>query len=72
MSAREAAALAVRHGLMVDLDGSGRVVDQRPAPGQATEPGQTCHLVLSRQGWGDLPTPKPAGAHDPRLAQVHP
>jgi cell division protein FtsI (penicillin-binding protein 3) len=72
MSAREASALAVRHGLMVDLDGSGRVVDQRPVPGHAIEPGQTCHLVLSREGWADLPAAKPAGSPDPRLAQVHP
>jgi cell division protein FtsI (penicillin-binding protein 3) len=72
MSAREAASLAVRHGLLVDLDGSGRVVEQRPAAGQAIEPGQVCHLALSREGWADLPASKPAPAHNPRLAQVHP
>ena len=72
MSAREAAAVAVRHGLMVDLEGSGRVVDQRPEAGQAVEPGQTCHLVLQRHGWAEPPAPIPAASRDPRVAQVHP
>jgi len=72
LSAREAAALAVRHGLMVDLDGSGRVVDQRPLPGHAIEPGQTCHLVLERYGWAELPTAARPASRDPRVAQVHP
>jgi cell division protein FtsI (penicillin-binding protein 3) len=72
LSAREAAALAVRHGLMVDLDGSGRVVGQRPPPSHPIEPGQTCHLVLERHGWAALPAAAPTASHDPRVAQVHP
>jgi membrane peptidoglycan carboxypeptidase len=71
LSAREASSLAVRHGLMVDLEGSGRVIDQTPHPGQPIEPGTTCRLTLDRRGWTDLPAaPPPTRA--PRLALVHP
>ena len=47
-SAREAATLAARRGLIVELKGSGRVVTQSPEPGTEIEPGMTCSLWLSR------------------------
>jgi cell division protein FtsI (penicillin-binding protein 3) len=46
--AREAAALAARRGLIVRLEGSGRVVSQSPGPGSEVEAGMTCVLSLSR------------------------
>ena len=49
-SAREAAIAAARQGLVVELRGSGRVVDQTPAPGTVVEAGLTCRLTLSRTG----------------------
>jgi membrane peptidoglycan carboxypeptidase len=45
--AREAAALAARRGLIVRLEGSGRVVSQSPDPGSEVEAGMTCVLGLS-------------------------
>jgi cell division protein FtsI (penicillin-binding protein 3) len=48
--AREAAIAAARRGLLVELQGSGRVVDQSPAPGTQIETGQTCVLALQRTG----------------------
>jgi beta-lactam-binding protein with PASTA domain len=47
-SAREAATLAARRGLIVELKGSGRVVSQSPEPGAEIEAGMTCSLRLSR------------------------
>ena len=49
-SAREAAIAAARRGLVVELSGSGRVVEQSPAPGMVIESGHTCRLTLSRDG----------------------
>jgi cell division protein FtsI (penicillin-binding protein 3) len=49
-SAREAAIAAARQGLVVELEGSGRVVGQSPAPGTVIEAGLTCRLTLSRSG----------------------
>jgi cell division protein FtsI (penicillin-binding protein 3) len=49
-SAREAAIAAARRGLVVELEGSGRVVAQSPEPGVEIEPGNTCVLTLSRAG----------------------
>jgi cell division protein FtsI (penicillin-binding protein 3) len=49
-SAREAAIDAARRGLVVELRGSGKVVDQSPRPGVEIEPGATCVLVLRRAG----------------------
>lgn len=49
-SAREAAIAAARRGLVVELRGSGRVVEQSPAPGSEIEPGSTCLLVLGTPG----------------------
>ncbi len=49
-SAREAAIAAARRGLVVELSGSGRVVEQSPAPGTVIESGHTCRLTLSRDG----------------------
>jgi cell division protein FtsI (penicillin-binding protein 3) len=46
-SAREAAIRAVRRGMLVELRGSGRVVEQRPAPGEPYEAGATCILTLA-------------------------
>jgi cell division protein FtsI (penicillin-binding protein 3) len=48
-SAREAALTAARRGLIVELRGSGSVVEQSPAPGAEIEPGQNCVLHLSRE-----------------------
>jgi len=48
LSAREAATLAARQGLIVELKGSGRVVAQSPAPGTELEAVTTCVLSLSR------------------------
>lgn len=49
-SAREAAISAARQGLVVELQGSGRVVSQTPAPGTVIETGHACRLTLSRSG----------------------
>ncbi len=46
LSAREAAIAAARRGLIVQLEGSGRVVAQEPSPGTEIEPGMTCVLRL--------------------------
>ena len=48
-SAREAAIAAARRGLVVELRGSGHVVDQSPGPGTEIEPGNTCVLTLGRE-----------------------
>ena len=50
-SAREAAIAAARRGLVVELRGSGHVVDQSPEPGAEIEPGNTVR-----------PDPGPRGA----------
>jgi cell division protein FtsI (penicillin-binding protein 3) len=47
VSAREAALAAARRGLIVELKGSGRVVEQAPEAGTEVEPGQNCVLRLS-------------------------
>lgn len=46
MSLREAALLAARHGLTVDIHGSGVVSSQAPLPGTPIEPGMSCSLDL--------------------------
>ncbi len=48
-SAREAAIAAARRGLVVELRGSGHVVEQSPQPGAEIEPGNTCVLTLGRE-----------------------
>jgi beta-lactam-binding protein with PASTA domain len=48
LSAREAATVAARQGLIVELKGSGRVVAQRPAAGTELEAVMPCVLTLSR------------------------
>jgi cell division protein FtsI (penicillin-binding protein 3) len=48
-SAREAAIAAARRGLVVELYGSGRVIEQTPGPGSEIEPGATCVLRLGRE-----------------------
>ena len=48
-SAREAALLAARRGLIVELKGSGRVTAQTPLPGEEVEAGSACVLVLGRE-----------------------
>ncbi len=47
-SAREAALMAARRGLIVELKGSGRVVGQAPEPGTEIEAGAPCVLTLGR------------------------
>jgi cell division protein FtsI (penicillin-binding protein 3) len=47
-SAREAALAAARRGLIVELKGSGKVVDQTPEPGAEIETGSRCVLKLDR------------------------
>ena len=47
VSAREAALAAARRGLIAELKGSGRVVEQSPEAGAEVEPGQNCVLRLS-------------------------
>jgi membrane peptidoglycan carboxypeptidase len=49
VSAREALATLVRLGMTPTLRGSGLVVDQRPAPGSALEPGGIATLWLDRK-----------------------
>lgn len=48
-SAREAALMAARRGLIVELKGSGRVVGQAPEPGTEIEAGASCVLTLGRE-----------------------
>jgi hypothetical protein len=48
LSAREAALAAARLGLLVELHGSGRVVDQSPEAGAEIETGARCVLTLDR------------------------
>jgi cell division protein FtsI (penicillin-binding protein 3) len=52
-SARDAAIVAARRGLIVELRGSGRVVEQSPEPGTEIEAGNPCVLTLG---------PEPGGA----------
>jgi cell division protein FtsI (penicillin-binding protein 3)/stage V sporulation protein D (sporulation-specific penicillin-binding protein) len=47
LSLREAALLAARHGLAVDIQGRGVVSQQTPLPGTPLEPGMACSLTLS-------------------------
>jgi beta-lactam-binding protein with PASTA domain len=47
-SAREAAIVAARRGLIVELRGSGQVVGQSPEPGTEIEVGNPCVLTLGR------------------------
>ena len=54
-SAREAALAAARRGLIVELHGSGHVVEQTPEPGAEIEAGMTGVLTLDRPGPGSGP-----------------
>jgi cell division protein FtsI (penicillin-binding protein 3) len=47
-SAREAATLAAQLGLIVELKGSGQVLEQSPLPGAELEAGAACVLKLGR------------------------
>jgi cell division protein FtsI (penicillin-binding protein 3) len=47
-SAREAALVAARRGLIVELRGFGRVAEQTPAAGVEVEPGTRCVLTLDQ------------------------
>jgi cell division protein FtsI (penicillin-binding protein 3) len=51
-SAREAAIVAARRGLIVELHGSGTVVAQSPEPGTGIEAGNPCVLTLGREPGG--------------------
>jgi cell division protein FtsI (penicillin-binding protein 3) len=53
LSAREAATVAARQGLIVELKGSGRVVAQSPAAGTELEAVMPCVLTLSRTSGGE-------------------
>jgi beta-lactam-binding protein with PASTA domain len=64
-SAREAAVWAARSGLVVELQGSGDVLDQVPAPGAPLEDGSNCVLTLGRRprpALAEPPAPVPAEA----------
>ena len=62
-SAREAAVWAARSGLVVELQGSGDVLEQRPAPGAPLEDGSSCVLTLGRRPHPATATPaEPAPA----------
>jgi cell division protein FtsI (penicillin-binding protein 3) len=62
-SAREAAITAARRGLVVELRGSGQVVEQTPEPGTEIEPGLACVLTLRRESQAAPGAePPPAGA----------
>ena len=66
LSAREAANLAARQGLLVELKGSGRVVAQTPAPGTELDAVMTCVLTLSRtSGREGTPTGGLGGPESP-------
>jgi hypothetical protein len=60
-SAREAAIMAARRGLIVELKGSGTVLAQAPEPGSAVEPGVVCRLDLGQVAAG-APTLLPGPA----------
>ena len=47
LSLREASLLAARHGLAVEIHGSGVVAGHTPRPGTPIEPGMSCSLDLS-------------------------
>jgi cell division protein FtsI (penicillin-binding protein 3) len=67
-SARRAAIAAARWGLVVRLEGSGRVVAQRPAAGSEIEPGMTCVLTLEPPAAAKaapVAAPAPPTAPDP-------
>jgi cell division protein FtsI (penicillin-binding protein 3) len=59
-SARDAAVIAARFGLTLELSGSGQVVAQTPEPGVELEGGTTCVLTLAR-----TPAPPPS-VREPR------
>lgn len=59
-SAREAAVWAARSGLAVQLQGSGNVLAQSPAPGTPLEDGSSCVLTLGRRPSG-APASAPPG-----------
>lgn len=67
-SAREAALAAARRGLVVELRGSGKVVEQLPPPGTEIEAGTACILTLKlpsqlpAPGGGTTPARPPRGA----------
>ncbi len=64
LSLREAALLAARHGLAVEIQGSGVVSGQSPRPGTPLEPGMTCELTLSP---GARPLPAPGAVPTPLI-----
>ena len=60
LSLREAALIAARRGLSVEIHGSGSVVNQSPLPGTPLESGMVCTLQLRPSAAGSLPTrPRP-------------
>lgn len=74
-SARDAALVAARFGLVLELRGSGQVLGQEPLAGVEFEPGATCVLTLGRRParvpaaeMGAAPAAEPAPARMPGLA----
>ncbi len=65
-SARDAALVAARFGLVLELRGSGQVVAQQPSVGEEVEPGVTCVLTLGR----GAQTPAPTSTQKPALPSV--
>ncbi len=64
LSLREAALLAARHGLGVEIRGRGVVVGHTPLPGTPIEPGMNCSLHLSS-------TPRPGPTIPPGTSAAH-
>jgi hypothetical protein len=65
LSAREAAVAATRAGLIVELEGSGKVLEQAPEPGTQIEPGRACRLRLAHTGSEALAAGSTPGASGP-------
>ncbi len=69
-SARDAALIAARFGLMLELHGSGQVRAQSPAAGTELESGATCVLRLARRGVALTTPAEPAIPAAPLPARV--
>jgi cell division protein FtsI (penicillin-binding protein 3) len=66
--ARTAVALAARAGLVPELEGSGVVVSQRPAPGEIAARGSTVHAILAEPSRDPGPTDDSASLASETLA----
>jgi membrane peptidoglycan carboxypeptidase len=72
LSLREAALLAARHGLTVEIHGSGVVSAQAPLPGTPIEPGMSCSLDLRPSSTRIAPAPAPEAAATLTSARPNP